>query len=309
MWTSFKVSAPGSLMLMGEHAVLHGSRAIACAVNSRLSIHVQPNPDPVLVIRSALGHYSSPLNALQPSHDFRFVLAALKDLSLQDRCGLQLDIESEFSHQVGLGSSAAVTVCAVTARHSLEGREHDPRQVLERSREIIREVQGGGSATDAAASTYGGVIAFRPKTLAVEAVPLRFPMTLLYAGYKTSTPEVIARVNEWAAKDPETFQCIYQEMIDVVEQAIVAAQSNDLDRFAGTMTLYQDLMRRLGVSDDTLEALIQHLVTDPGISAAKISGSGLGDCVVGLGRATETSSAGINIPVAMDDTGVRIEPA
>ena len=53
-WSS---TAPGSLMLFGEHAVLHGQPAIACAINSWLTIHWSIRDDQQLIIESTLAHH------------------------------------------------------------------------------------------------------------------------------------------------------------------------------------------------------------------------------------------------------------
>ncbi|KAF6035851.1 MVK [Bugula neritina] len=39
------VSAPGKVILHGEHAVVHGKRALACSLNLRTYLHVTPSTD------------------------------------------------------------------------------------------------------------------------------------------------------------------------------------------------------------------------------------------------------------------------
>ncbi|MDD2236061.1 MAG: galactokinase family protein, partial [Kiritimatiellae bacterium] len=51
------MSAPGTLMLMGEHAVLRGAPALACAVDQRIQVDLQCRRDGRLRIESALGTY------------------------------------------------------------------------------------------------------------------------------------------------------------------------------------------------------------------------------------------------------------
>ena len=48
------------------------------------------------------------------------------------------------------------------------------------------------------------------------------------------------------------------------------------------LAIYQNLMAELGVSDKNLDAAIAR-AQDENVIGAKISGSGLGDCVVALG--------------------------
>ena len=61
--------------------------------------------------------------------------------------------------------------------------------------------------------------------------------------------------------------------------------------------------QQLGVSDPTLELLIDEAQQQPGIAGAKISGSGLGDCIVTLGHLTQ-SQHGTLIPITLSDTGI-----
>ena len=53
-------------------------------------------------------------------------------------------------------------------------------------------------------------------------------------------------------------------------------------------------MKQLGVSDSTLESIIEALNGCVGTYAAKISGSGLGDCVLGIGHMQECSASSQN---------------
>jgi mevalonate kinase len=38
----YKASAPGSLMLLGEYAVLHDYPALVCAIDKRISVIIEP---------------------------------------------------------------------------------------------------------------------------------------------------------------------------------------------------------------------------------------------------------------------------
>ena len=72
-----KASAPGSLMLMGEHAVLRGQPAIVCAISKRLKVALTPREDQAVRLHSVLGEHETTLEELAPNDSFRFVLAAI----------------------------------------------------------------------------------------------------------------------------------------------------------------------------------------------------------------------------------------
>ncbi|MBN1540869.1 GHMP kinase, partial [candidate division KSB1 bacterium] len=107
MRESIRVSAPGKLMLLGEHAVLHGKHALVCAVDQRLRLTLTPKPDNTLTIHSELGTYTSALTHLEADSRFRFLIAACEARIHEFPSGAELKVESDFSHRVGLGSSAA----------------------------------------------------------------------------------------------------------------------------------------------------------------------------------------------------------
>ncbi len=69
---------------------------------------------------------------------------------------------------------------------------------------------------------------------------------------------------------------------------------------------YQKLMTQLGVNDDTLESIINDLNGCLDIHAAKISGSGLGDCVLGIGKTKNCSSSSQNKLENYQQIGIQI---
>ena len=295
-------------MLLGEHAVLHGHPALVCAAHRRIFVTLSPRSDSRLHIHSALGEYTSSLDPLVPDSKFRFVLAAIarkKDL-LESR-GLDLTIESEFSHTVGLGSSAAVTVALHAALDLFLKGVLEARRVFEESRSLIREVQGLGSGADVAASVYGGIVAYRAEPLEIEVLPASHPVTVIYSGSKMPTAEVVRRVQQQREQRPEVFDAIFRQMGESVRQATAEIRAGDWKSFGALLNVNQGLMEALGVSNDRLSEIVQALRADPNILGAKISGSGLGDCVLGLGASARKDWPYEVLPVSITELGVQQE--
>jgi mevalonate kinase len=115
--SSFSIfaSAPGSLMLLGEHAVLHGHRALVCAINRRITVRLFQTLENSVRIASGLGNYEGALDALADHPSFRFVLQAIRQHRKKIPSGFELKVDSEFSADIGFGSSAAVTVATHAA--------------------------------------------------------------------------------------------------------------------------------------------------------------------------------------------------
>jgi mevalonate kinase len=68
--------------------------------------------------------------------------------------------------------------------------------------------------------------------------------------------------------------------------------------------MYQGLMDALGVNDLALSDIIYSLRKSEVILGAKISGSGLGDCVIALGTDDSLALPYEMIPVAVSGVGV-----
>ena len=298
---SLTCSAPGSTIVMGEHAVLHGYPAIVAAVDARLSVTLSQLSDARLHIQSSLGQWQSSIDeALAAELDqqpLRFVLAAVRFYSagISGLPGLHIKIDSDIDPTMGLGSSAALTVALVGALHAWLQLGRDQQQILHDAVAIIRHVQGRGSGADAAASCYGGLVRYdaqqtQAQALLSHAEASALPeLRLIYTGYKTPTPEVVALVDQWAQTEPQRYAKIYAAMGELVATAEAAISQTDWSAMAAAMNAYQEQMQALGVCDEgtqmAVDAAWQQVASAANKYelAVKISGSGLGDCILGLG--------------------------
>lgn len=283
--TTITTSAPGSLMLLGEHAVLHGHRALVCAINRRITVELKQTEEGFVRISSNLGEYRAPLDNLVDHPSFDFMLQAIRQQLEHIPTGFELDVQSEFSADIGFGSSAAVTVATHGAlMYWLMGDAPRRETLFNQSLETIQTVQGRGSGCDVAASVFGGIVGY---TTAPEFqhVDVAVPLTAVYCGYKTPTPEVILQVEQLRAEDPEKYGRIYSEIDQSVEGAVSCLGNHDFPGFGTILNRNQELMDEMGVNTPELQEAVEALQAAPDIFGAKISGSGMGDCAVGVGYA------------------------
>ncbi len=305
-----QTSAPGSLMITGEHAVLHGAHALVGAVDARVRVTLDPRPDRTVVIRSALGTRRMPLAEPDLSPPFQFVSHAITMFAAACPSGFELSIRADMRADTGLGSSAAVTVAALAALHVFCHHTLPPssadlhRQALD----IVRRVQGAASGADLAAAVWGGVLLYRQTPEVVRRHDSFPPVTLAYAGYKTATAEVIRQVETRRAAADDGFRDLYARMDACSLEASRAFAATDWRHLADTLSNGQRLMEELGVCDQTLAAMISRFREQPGIAAAKISGSGMGDCVLAIGSMPDESAFPYTrIPAQFSAQGVMLE--
>jgi mevalonate kinase len=158
-------------------------------------------------------------------------------------------------------------------------------ELFKRSLATIHRVQGRGSGADVAASVFGGVVAYRaesfenPQDRPLEIVPLResFPLTAVYSGSKMKTADVIRYLEERRALNADYFERIFDRM-----DASVGEVADDFAQLGRMLILNQKLMEEMGLCNAALAEIIG-LFKEQNIPA-KISGSGLGDCAIGLGH-------------------------
>lgn len=306
------VSAPANVMLMGEHAVLFGYRAIVCALSQRMVVTLTPRDDDGVMIYSALGDVNAKLSDILTAETapqpLAFVLACIR--AVKPVQGFVLRIESEFSHTVGLGSSACVTAASVYALLLYRDGTATSADVFSLGLEVIHSVQGRGSGSDLVASVYGGMTAYtqHPRSIKPLLQTDAFSqqnaprLDLYYCGYKTPTPVVIAKVAEASQQFPRLYDSLYQQMHEVTVAAEQAINDHDWQQLGKLMNIYHGLLDALGVSDAKLSELVYATRQQMGVFGAKISGSGLGDCIISL-------SASDSAPLTADDAiGATISP-
>jgi len=298
------VSAPGSLMLLGEHAVLHGYPCLVAAINRRVRIVIEPRTDGVVHIESALGSLTGKRQHLPEEPAFRFVIGALRHIPNSLTQGFDGEIIADMPATIGFGTSAAVTVAMIGALAAAAGMPVRPDQIMRESRTVIRKVQGRGSGADVAASAFGGVVHYRATDRGATVISAnRHPITALYCGYKMPTPEVIAKVEkDWDDRPVELLR-LYEEMAALSEMA--RNRIADPAAFGRILNEGQTCMETLGVSTPELAECVSILRLAPGITGAKISGSGMGDCAIGWGR----ENAGEHLPGRYESYKLETEPA
>lgn len=310
---SYKASAPGSVMMLGEYAVLYGKPALVCAIDRRVTVTYIPRPDDVIHIESSgYSGYETNLQQLKIEKPFQFVLGVFEHFRPKLRRGADIRISTDFSDQLGLGSSAAVTVATMATIVMALNIRMSALEMVRQGQRIVRNVQQGlGSGADVAAAVFGGVVSFQAQPLFAEKFALTHPLTLYYSGSKTPTATAIKQVEERFTQFPHLYKSLHTSIGQCATAGVQALRKGDWEALGKVMNMQQGLMTSLGVSNPLLQAMVEDLQT-PNMYGAKISGAGMGDCVVALGEPTEPSTylrmQGVQaIPVTMTVNGVHCE--
>lgn len=318
-----KVSAPGKLMLMGEHSVIYGHPCIVTAVDQRMGVSIGESGDNIIRIHApevGLDNFSLAIQNLDTAEvpkGAKFITVGLRNFfrRFENPIGLTIDTSSEFSSQFGFGSSSAVTVGIIKGLSEFFGLSLSNRQIFDLSYQTVLDVQGVGSGFDLAAAIWGGTIYFitggkEIKRLEVE----NLPMVIGYTGIKADTVSLVKKVSELRTEKPEFIEQIFSSISSLVQKGKVLLEKEDFVNFGKLMYANQELLDNLEVGGQKLSDLI-YAARNAGALGAKLSGAGGGDCMIAFVDRKDKvevenaiiNAGGVIINARTGAQGVRIE--
>ena len=274
-------SAPGKIILFGEHFVVHGTKAILAAIDKRVTVTSTFTDNKTIKVNSQLGTIEVPISSSheEVKSEFRpFVYLANKIInSEQNVSGLEITIDSDIPIGVGLGSSSACCVAAAASISELFN-ELSSEEILKMSIEAEKTIFPDTSGADCTVCTYGGMIEYP----SVEKIDNTFDLNLLIANSMIphNTKNSVEKVNKFKENDEERFSQLCDLETKLIDEVITAMKNNDATTFGLKMSENQKYLEEIQISNDTLRDMISSLKE---ISlGTKITGAGDGGCIIAL---------------------------
>jgi len=277
-------SAPGKIILFGEHFVVHGTPAILAAIDKRVTVTSTFTENKTLKINSQLGTLEVPISSSheEAKSEFKpFIYLANKMInSHQDVNGLEITINSDIPIGVGLGSSSA---CCVAATASISGlfKEVSSEENLKMSIEAEKTIFPDTSGADCTVCTYGGIIEY-DKINGSEKNTDTSNLNLLIVNSMIphSTKRSVEKVSKFKESNEDRFSQLCVSETKLIGEVNLALKNKDLITLGLKMSENQKYLEEIQVSNDTLHDMISSLKE---ISlGAKITGAGDGGCIIAL---------------------------
>ena len=277
-------SAPGKIILFGEHFVVHGTPAILAAIDKRVTVTSTFTENKILKINSQLGTLEVPISSSheKDKSEFKpFIYLANKMInSHQDVNGLEITINSDIPIGVGLGSSSA---CCVAATASISGlfKELSSEENLKMSIEAEKTIFPDTSGADCTVCTYGGIIEY-DKINGSEKNTDASNLNLLIVNSMIphSTKRSVEKVSKFKESNEDRFSQLCVSETKLIGEVNLALKNKDLITLGLKMSENQKYLEEIQVSNDTLHDMISSLKE---ISlGAKITGAGDGGCIIAL---------------------------
>ena len=317
-------SAPAKIILLGEHFVVYGSKAMLAAIDKRVTVTSTLTDKAIIKIKSVLGTLEVPtyVSYQEVKSEFRpFVYLAKKMINSTEwknakpAKGLEIEINSDIPVGVGLGSSSA---CCVATTASIYGLFKKPssEEIVEMSIEAEKTIFPDTSGADCTVCTYGGMIVY-DKINGIEKIDstkykikdfetvtdLNF--IIANSMIPHSTKRSVERVKKFKENDEDEFARKVGYVTNIINDVLYALKNNDdydklemrncvgfRDDIEFNMAHNRMLLDGIGVSNKTIDSMISSLErgTDDGGAAlvsTKITGAGDGGCIIALANDVE----------------------
>lgn len=283
---SVQVTAPGKIILFGEHAVVYGRPAIAIPlsdVQARATLKTTPGVE-FRLSAADLGRDYLLAQAEADDPLAAIVRATLQHIGQNAPPSALLQVSSTIPLGRGLGSGAAISTAIARAIAQFLGQPLTAAQVSGLVYEVEKLYHGTPSGID------NTVIAFEQPVYFIKGQPIQRmrvsqPFTLVVAdtGIVAPTHTVVGDLRRRWQADPERYEGYFDEIEAIVNQArvIIENGSSPLPALGRLMTENQELLETLGVSSVELSRLVQ-AARQAGALGAKLSGAGWGGNMIAL---------------------------
>ena len=275
-------SAPGKVILFGEHFVVYGVKAILCSINKRVTVTAEKTSERKISINSKIGKLEiepdKPISEINsPLKPFYYL--ANKAVENKDT-GIHIQIDSEIPLGAGLGSSSACCVAGAAAIFKLFGnisREEVLKLAIEAERTIFENTSGA----DCTVCTYGGIIEYDKNKgfKKIEYEP-NFQLVIINSNIEHSTQSMVSKVKEFENKNTEEFSRLSDLESKLVEDVLKLVKENKIQEIGQKMNQNQKYLENIGISNKELTKMIR--IGQESSFGAKITGSGGGGCIFAL---------------------------
>ena len=277
-------SAPGKIILFGEHAVVYGRPALAVPVTQvHADVDVSDSPRPGIWIEAPDVYLQAELNTLSSDHPIASVIHNFLFLLRVSRFpNLAIKIISTIPVASGLGSGAAVTVALTRALAAHLNYAMAEGEINAFTYEIEKLHHGTPSGIDNTVVTYARPVYF-VKGQPIETFQVGKPFTIVIAdtGISAPTKESVGDVRRLWMNDRSRWETVFDKIGEISFTARRAIEAGKPELLGELMNENHTVLKTLTVSSPELDKLVE-AAQQAGALGAKLSGGGRGGNMIAL---------------------------
>jgi len=295
-------SAPGKIILTGEHAVVYGRMGIATTIDKRAYVEVEKAKDGLVTVESKVfGKHSMGENEIKEAIDELDNLRAGEEFGkIVELAGsnpilpiytvawkvmgdeytpLRIGIDSNIPKNAG--GSSAINDSVALGISKLIGMDLTIDEVARLGNEGDKVAHGKASGIDAYTVAYG----YWTTYMAHEGVrkldmDLKLPLILVESGEKARTGETVDYVKELRRNDPASVDSVFDGLHEITVALVGALKAGSVVRIGELFVDYREELRKLGGKLYTpgLERICQ-IAEENNAYAKPTGGWGGGTCI------------------------------
>lgn len=281
-----QATAPGKVILFGEHAVVYGRPAIAAPVSQvRAIATVRDRPDgPAVLLLPDLGERI----LLDATAEHPLAVAAQqvqRHLGRPQLPPLTVTVQSAIPIAGGLGSGAALAAALIRALLTHLDAPPAPQLVGDLTYEVEKLYHGTPSGIDNTVVALEQPVYFVRRSPRNQIEPFRVacPVALLIGdtGVRSSTRAAVEDVRRHWTAQPARFEALFDRCGALAEAARRALECGDLPELGRLMDANHAVLQEITVSSAELDRLTA-VARAAGALGAKLSGAGRGGNMIAL---------------------------
>ena len=263
MMSNFDVSAPGKIILSGEHAVVYGYPGFYAATSLRMNVELHKGTRKLDKTSFA---------------DYAFNKALLS-FGIKDNINYSFKVNSRIPIGSGMGSSASLAVCMSALAQKLSQKEFNLEEINKVAYEIEKKQHGKPSGGDNTIVTYGGFVWYRKEAENLKVFSKINPkksisnLFIINSGTpKETTGEMVSLVREKYEKNPVTIKKIFNHIESCSKGFLKLVLGEENIELKDLISLNERYLEELGVVSQETKELISLLEKKKAF--VKISGAG-----------------------------------
>lgn len=273
------------VILLGEHSVVYGKPAIGYPVHSLKLVATADLTGEGWCVETPF-HRGTIVPGTEQTDDLEKLLSVTAltntlDFLGETPTGIRVNVTGFIPPARGLGSSAAVAGAIARAVARAYGRELNRDELFELVQSVERVAHGTPSGLDAYATTEDGPIWFSNGVARPLRAGVQPRLLIADTGVTGRTSEAVRLVRELYTQQSSKVESLLDEAAGLVEGAGRDLEMGNVHELGVKMNRNHEILRELGVSSEGLETLVT-VARDAGALGAKLTGGGMGGCMVAL---------------------------
>ena len=283
-------TAHSKIILMGEHAVVYDYPAIALPFTSaNVRVTITPSQSTNSIIHSS--YYDGPLDVAPEALDNLRKAIDVTINSFKLECiPMDITIDSTIPSGRGMGSSAAVSVALVRSLCDFYGHEISDYQLnfIVNQAEVIAHESTSGLDT-LLASSFQPVIYRKSQTPKPINFNLDAYLVVADSDMPGQTKVAVGKVRQLREARPDFIRSAIRAIGGFVQQSVEAIHQKNINELGRLMTYNHYYLNQLEISNPHIDRIV-NAAWLAGALGAKLTGGGLGGCVIALAQTKEEAA-------------------